>query len=122
MDDIWNLFHLPETSCFDRVLSYNIDECHQKKWEYLPVFTQNVRLGHAENNEYDVALIGTAHPSRVKLANQIFERYADQYRIFIYLYDLEESMNVAIVTQPLEHNYGAILQNFALLKKDICYY
>ena len=107
-DDIWNLFHLPETSCFDRVLSYNIDECHQKKWEYLPVFTQNVRLGHAENNEYDVALIGTAHPSRVKLANQIFKRYADQYRIFIYLYDPKGNGGQFCHTEPL--NYDEYLE------------
>lgn len=86
-DDSKNLFHLPKTSCFDRVFSYNIDECRQRKWEYLPVFTQRGRLGHSERNEYDIAFIGTAHPNRVELADKIFSKYSDRYRIFIYLYD-----------------------------------
>ena len=86
-DDIWNLFQLPNTSFFDRVLSYNIDECREKDWEYLPVFTQKGRLGHAKQNKYDIAFVGTAHPNRIELANEIFNRYSGQYKIFIYLYD-----------------------------------
>ena len=86
-DDIKNLFHLPNTSCFDHVFSYNIDECREKEWEYLPVFTQRGRLGHAKQNKYDIAFVGTAHPNRIELANKIFKGYSDQYKIFIYLYD-----------------------------------
>ena len=86
-DDIWNLFRLPNTSCFDRVFSYNIDECRIKKWEYLPVFTQRGRTGHSKQNKYDIAFIGTAHPNRIELANKIFKLYSDQYKMFIYLYD-----------------------------------
>ena len=86
-DDIWNLFRLPRTSCFDQVFSYNIDECLHNKWEYLPVFTQKDRQGHSEHNKYDIAFVGTAHPNRIELANKIFKQYSDQYKIFIYLYD-----------------------------------
>ena len=86
-DDSKNLFHIPELSCFDRVLSYNIDECRQKKWDYLPVFTQTGRIGHSKHDLYDIAFVGTAHPNRVELADRIFNQYSVKYRLFIYLYD-----------------------------------
>lgn len=118
-DDIWNLFHLPDTSCFDRVLSYNIDECHQKKWDYLPVFTQNTRLGHAQYNDYDIALIGIAHPSRIKLANQIYEKYSDQYRVFIYLYDPKGTGGAFCHEKPMKYDeYLEIMRKSSVFIDD----
>ncbi len=118
-DDTRNLFHLPDTSCFDRVLSYNIDECRQKKWDYLPVFTQRGRLGHSEHNEYDIAFVGTAHPNRIELASKIYSKYSNCYKIFIYLYDPLNVGGPFCYNKPLKYDeYLKIMRESSVFLDD----
>ena len=58
---------------FDEVMSFNMDECKKYGFKYMPMFTQHEWIGHAKQNKYDLALIGTAHPDRIKLAKEIYE-------------------------------------------------
>ena len=118
-DDSCNLFRLPDTSCFDRVLSYNMDECRQRNWEYLPVFTQRSRIGHSSFNQYDIAFVGTAHPNRIELAQKIFNRYSDCYKIYIYLYDPLGCGGQFCHKEPLEYDkYMEIMKQSAVFLDD----
>ena len=102
-DDLKNLFHLLSTSFFDIIASYNIEECRQKGWMYLPVFVQGERHGHEKINEYDISFVGTAYSDRVELANKLYDKYSDKYRIFVYLYDLYKKGGRFCQSVPLSY-------------------
>ena len=50
------------------------------------MFTPIENMVLCENKEYDIAVIGTAHPDRVELAKKIYKKYREDYNIYIFLY------------------------------------
>lgn len=84
-DDAKLLHRVDYFHYFDQVYSYNIEDCRQYKWKYLPIFTQISVNNNIAEKEYDIAIIGTGHKERVKIAKKIYERYKDKYTFFIYL-------------------------------------
>lgn len=102
-DDVDNLFSNSHVDVFDEVYSYNILDCKKYSWKYVPMFVQSEYIGH-KDNKYDLAYIGTAHSDRIAVANKLFEKYADKYRLFIYLYDSNNSNQKFCHSKPLSYN------------------
>ena len=96
---------------FDEVMSFNMDECKKYGFKYMPMFTQHEWIGHAKQNKYDLALIGTAHPDRIKLAKEIYEKYKEKYKMFIYFYHPDFKPDFFGHTESLKYEeYLKILQ------------
>lgn len=96
---------------FDEVMSFNMDECKKYGFKYMPMFTQHEWIGHAKQNKYDLALIGTAHPDRIKLAKEIYEKYKEKYKMFIYFYHPDFKPDFFGHTESLKYKeYLKILQ------------
>lgn len=110
-DDLKNLRKDTHLKYFDVVCSFNIDECKKYGFKYVPMFTQHKWIGHAKHDKYDLALIGTAHPDRIKLAKDIYTKYHDKYKIFIYFYHPDYKPDFFGHTEPLKYEeYLNILQ------------
>ena len=101
-DDVDNLFSSTHTELFDKVFAYNIQDCEKHSWTYQPMFVQSGFIGHKEN-EYDIAFIGSAHSDRMKIAKLLHDKYAEKYRLFIYLYDPNDSKQEFCHNVPLSY-------------------
>lgn len=102
-DDVKNLVKQSHIKYFDKVYAYNIQECKEYSWTYLPMFVQSEKIGHAERNEYDIMFIGTAHSDRQNIADKLFDKYSGQYKIFIYLYDPQHTNGRFCYDKPLSY-------------------
>ena len=71
-DDVDPLHRKDYFHYFDKIFSYNIQDCERFGWTYLPVFIQKVcGVDLKQKREYDIAIIGSAHKERIKTAKKI---------------------------------------------------
>jgi len=87
-DDLSLLIKTKQSKWFDKKISYNIEDCKKNGFQYLPMFSKTY---FAENTtkKYDIAIIGTidrAHEKRLRIIEQIYHRYKDTFRFYLYLY------------------------------------
>lgn len=78
---------LNKTSFFDYFnirFSYNLFDCEKYGFKYLPMFVQGYCKKIDCAKKYDIAIIGTAHKSRVKFAKRMYKKYKNKYKFFIY--------------------------------------
>lgn len=101
-DDLNWLFKKNHIKSFDNVFSYNIDDCKKNNFSYLPVFTAELEEKNYEK-EYDISIIATASQERVRLAKEIFEKYKNEYKFYIYFYDKESKFDFFSHTVPLSY-------------------
>lgn len=115
-DDLYLLFKKSHIKYFDKVSSYNIDDCKKINATYQPVFTKKVEVNNYEK-KYDISIIATATKERIKIAKSIYEKYKDKYRFFIYFYDKNKNFDFFCYEQPLKYSeYQIILaQSIAIL-------
>ena len=85
-DDVKNLIKQSHIKFFDEKYSYNISECQKYNFTYFPMFVQNESIGHDSVDRYDILFIGSAHSDRQKIADKLYSKYGNKYRLFIYLY------------------------------------
>ena len=91
-DDLKNLFKTFHIKFFDEKYSYNINDCKRKRFSYLPMFVAEDEVeGHAVKDEYDISYIASAHSDRIDIANKLYEKYGEKYRLFIYLYSPQKT-------------------------------
>lgn len=91
-DDLNNLFKTSHIKFFDEKYSYNINDCKRKRFSYLPMFVAEDEVeGHAVKDEYDISYIASAHSDRIDIANKLYEKYGEKYRLFIYLYSPQKT-------------------------------
>lgn len=102
-DDIKNLIKQSHIRFFDERFAYNIAECNKYKYEYCPMFVQNEVVGHGSKDLYDILFIGTAHSDRQKIANELYLKYGEKYRLFIYLYDPAHTNGRFCYDRPLKY-------------------
>lgn len=110
-DDVKILRKNTHFKYFDKIFSFNMDECKKYDFQYMPMFTQHHWVGHSKQDKYDLALIGTAHPDRIQIAKKIYEKYKEKYRLFIYFYHPKFKIEFFGHTESLEYeDYLKILQ------------
>lgn len=85
-DDINCLFKKTHFIFFDKIYSYNIADCKNFNFTYLPMFTDSLLKNNNMLNKYDIAIIATANERRVKIARKIYERYKSEFSFYIYFY------------------------------------
>lgn len=102
-DDIKNLIKQSHIKFFGKRFSYNISECKKYNFSYCPMFVQNEIAGHATNDLYDILFIGSAHSDRQRIANELYTKYKDKYRMFIYLYDPNHTNREFCHEHPLSY-------------------
>ncbi len=103
-DDIHNLLKYSHIRLFEEKYSYNINECKKYKMKYLPMFVQGVIEGHSDKDCYDLAYIASAHSDRLKIAEDLLQKYSYKYRLFIYLYDKDHRNMPYCKGEPLLYN------------------
>lgn len=110
-DDAQNLFKNSHIRLFDERYSYNIDDCKQYGMKYLPMFVQSGYVGHEDINEYDIAIIASAHENRIKTVKKLYKRYKDKYKFFIYFFDPQGTTNFFSYKESMPYNeYISILK------------
>lgn len=102
-DDIANLFKNSHIKFFNEKYGYNVNECREKKLTYLPMFVQSEEVGHNDENRYDIMYIASAHSDRKEVASNLYNKYKDKYRLFIYLYDPEHSGGQFCQEKPIDY-------------------
>lgn len=111
-DDVANLMKQSHIQMFDIIWTYNIKECKQNSWKYIPMFVQSEKEGHSFKDKYDIAFIGTAHSDRQHIAEDLYNKYANKYRIFFYLYDPDHIGGQFCQDTPLTYEqYLDIMRN-----------
>ena len=104
-DDISKLFSINHIELFDKIYSYNIDDCKLHNWTYLPMFVQKKYIGHKKENLYDIFYIGTVHSDRIEIAEKLIEKYSGKLNLLIYLYDPSNSHNKSYChNKPLSYD------------------
>lgn len=87
---LWDDIGILNKTCyfkyFDRIISYNVDDCKKMGWKYLPIFVQKTKADLIPYSErkYDIAMIGTGHIERIRIMRRIYEKYKDRYSFYIY--------------------------------------
>lgn len=115
-DDTKKLASINHSCFFDRVYSYNIDDCQKYNWKYLPMFTQIKGMEQSYSKKYDISLIGSAHHNRVQFAKRLLSKYGDKYNIFVYLVGINKSENERFIySDPLGYD-----EYLKILKQSKC--
>ncbi len=115
-DDLYLLFKKSHIKYFDKVSSYNIDDCKKINGTYQPVFTKEINTNNCKK-KYDIAIIATATKERIEMAKSIYDKYKDKYKVYIYFYDKNKNFEFFCYEQPLQYSeYQKILaQSIAIL-------
>jgi len=71
--------------CFDRVLTFDIEDYRKLKLNYLPLFYLSSFIVSNSNHEFDVAFVGTYHSDRLQILNSILEKIPLEFRCKIIL-------------------------------------
>lgn len=100
-DDFSWLFKQKHLIYFDKIVSYNIEDCKKHNFSYMPVFTQLVDSKNELKKCYDITIIATANAERVKLAKSLYNKYKDKYKFFIYFYCIQGEYNFFSNAKPL---------------------
>lgn len=111
-DDASNLFRIDHLKFFNFKYSFNLDDCKKLNCRYLPMFVQSPYLGHAKKDKYDIAIIGTAHPDRLEFAKRLYQKYKNEYKIFIYFYQPSGNTDFFSHKEPMKYQeYLKILRH-----------
>ena len=87
---LWDDIGILNKTCFfkyfDRIISYNVEDCEKMGWKYLPIFVQKTKANPVPYSErkYDIAMIGTGHIERIRMMRRIYRKYKDRYSFYIY--------------------------------------
>lgn len=109
-DDVANLLHRNHFTFFNDIFSYNLDDCKNYRFKFLSMFVQYKPNISQYRKIYDFAIIGTAHPDRVKVVERILDKYKNNYNIYIYLFRPNKISNGYFYDKPLSFkNYIEIL-------------
>lgn len=104
-DDLNNILKLKHMRYFKNIYSYNIDDCLKYNMKYLPMYVQNDEYNcNPIKKEYDIAIIGTAHPNRLKIAEEIYTKYKEKFNIFVYMYHPTSKIGFFGHNKPLSYN------------------
>lgn len=121
-DDTNNLFKVRHRRFFRHRFSYNLEDCRSFRMQYLPVFVQKKDVVPQSTRDYDIAVIGTAHPDRLSWVKRFYEKYKDTYRFFIYMYHPSEPVDFFGFSHPLSYSeYLSVLARSRVVV-DIPYY
>lgn len=117
-DDFKWLFKKQHIKFFEHIYSYNIEDCQKYKFKYMPVFTQQQIKLEKIKKVYDIAIIASASDNRVKFAQQIYNKYKNKYKFYIYFYDKENKYKFFSNSKPLayEEYVNKIAQSKAALE------
>lgn len=92
-DDAMNLQKRNYQRFFSKKFSYCIDDCEKYGFEYLQMFTPVGDIILSQEKQYDIAIIGTAHPDRVELVKKIYIKYKEKYNFYIYFYHPKQKVD-----------------------------
>ena len=101
-DDVSNQILMPNLTCFDKKFSFNMSDCQTYGAKYLPMFVQCSSIGH-KTNEYDIAIIGTAHPDRLIFVRRLLEKYKALYSFYVYMFHPSDTRDTFVHTVPLPY-------------------
>lgn len=59
---------------FDSVYSFDFEDCEKYGFKYRPLFSRTVSNG-SEKKDIDLFFLGWAHSNRIKILNDLFQRY-----------------------------------------------
>ena len=88
-DDLSLLMKTKQSKWFDKHYSYNVEDCKQNGFQYLPMFSKRVCIRNTNIKRYDIAIIGTidhAHEKRLHIIERIYDTYNKQYNFYLFLY------------------------------------
>lgn len=100
-DDLKLLVKNTYFNYFNKIFSYNLSDCKKNKYIYLPMFLQKSITYNDGEKKYDIAIVGTAHKSRLKIIKRIYKKYKNKYVFKIYLFSKFEHNESFIYNQPL---------------------
>lgn len=115
-DDVNNLISIEHKKYFDKIYSYNLDDCKKYSFSYVPMFVRSQYCGHIMK-KYDVSLICTLHASRLEFIKNFYKKYLGTYKMFIYLYnplnyEVPDYIKPFVYDKPIEYQkYINILQS-----------
>lgn len=101
-DDLHGLFKTNHLKYFDRIVSYNIEDCKKNGFIYTPMFTERYDFDCLPEKKYDIAIIATANDKRVRFAKELYDKYKYKYKFFIYFYCESEGFDFFINKDPLD--------------------
>ena len=114
-DDISNILRSDHLLFFDRVFSYNIEDCKNRGLRYLPMFTQKVDIAESIDysmRKYDIAVVGTAHQSRLRFIERLYRLYKESFQFFIYFYHPNNKVDFFGHDKPMDYSeYMEVLRN-----------
>lgn len=109
-DDIKGLFKFSHYKYFDKVFSYNIEDCSRYGFRYLSIFTEHREIEKIENRKYDISIVATANKQRIKMAKRLYNKYKDKYNFYIYFYSPDSKFEFFAHKEPMNfQQYMSIL-------------
>ena len=118
-DDLSLLLKRTHTRWFDTIYSYNIDDCNQNGFSYLPMFSKITQTTDNPPKQYDIAIVCTIdcdHRDRLQLIENIYNRYKDKYKFFLHLY-LNDNITTAL---PASHEKLPYDSYIDILRQSSC--
>lgn len=103
-DDRKTLFKVHHIERFQKVFSYNIDDCARFGYSFQPMFTQQRGIDALFGDvgkEHDICIIGSATKERVRATKQLIKKYGNRYSIYIYLYSRQKCEDIDTYNTPL---------------------
>ena len=120
-DDLQLLFKKTHIKYFDKVLSYNIDDCKKINAIYQPVFTKEIKTDDFEKI-YDISIVATATKDRIETAKLIYQKYKEEFNLYIYFYDRNRKFKFFCHEQPLQYDgYKKVLAQSTAILDDSRY-
>lgn len=102
-DDFSWLFKNTHVELFEKVFSFNIVDCKEKSFLYMPMFTKKI-----ENNEikkiYDISIVASANKERIEVAKHLYYKYKGKYKFYIYFYSKEDNYDFFCNDKPLSYD------------------
>lgn len=102
-DDLQNLFVNTQLKYFDKIFSYNIDDSRENGFRYIPMFSEQDEFMPKVNKEYDIAIVATINSKREKIVREIYNKYKDIYKFYIYFYDPKNKFDFFSNSSPLKY-------------------
>lgn len=101
---------------FDSVATFDKNDTEKFSWHYRPLFSRIAAENHEKINSflYDWCFIGTIHSDRYKIISILRDKYAGQYKPFVFCYF--QSQLVLIFRKIFDKNLKGFLEEDGNLK------
>lgn len=102
---------------FDRVLSFDPDDCKTYGFDYRPLFASDVYFNADSSNKvYDLTFIGTVYADRHKVLNQLIDQ-ASSNGLTMYLHPYYPSKLVARLRSLIDPSFGRFYRKYVTHEK-----